>query len=233
MAERRMFAKTIVDSDAFLDMPLSTQALYFHLAMRADDDGFLNNAKKIVRIIGANKNDYDLLIAKRFIIQFDGGICVIKHWLIHNLIRSDRYKPTMYQEEKKMLNVKENKSYTLSDVGIPNGNQLETDGDKCDAQVRLGKESIGKESIGEVRKGNSHFVPPTIEEITAYCKERKNNVDPEKFFYFYDAKDWMVGKSKMKKWKSAIVTWEKRDTKQTDVTNDENNNNENGGIVWQ
>ena len=228
MAERRMFAKTIVDSDAFLDMPLSTQALYFHLAMRADDDGFLNNAKKIVRIIGANKNDYDLLIAKRFIIQFDGGICVIKHRLIHNLIRSDRYKPTMYQEEKKMLNVKDNKSYTLSDVGIPNGNQLETDGDKCDAQVRL-----GKESIGEVRKGNSHFVPPTIEEITAYCKERKNNVDPEKFFYFYDAKDWMVGKSKMKKWKSAIVTWEKRDTKQTDVTNDENNNNENGGIVWQ
>ena len=83
MAERRMFAKTIIDSDAFLDMPLSAQALYFHLSMRADDDGFLNNAKKIMRVINANQNDYDLLVAKAFIIQFEDGICVIKHWRIY------------------------------------------------------------------------------------------------------------------------------------------------------
>lgn len=152
MAERRMFSKQIIDSDAFLDMPLSTQALYFHLSMRADDDGFLNNAKKIMRLIGANQNDYDLLLAKSFIIQFPEGICVIKHWRINNYLRADRYKETMYQEEKAMLDIKENGRYSLKDTigsrsGIPDGYRLET-------QVSIGKDSIdkdrvGKESIGE------------------------------------------------------------------------------------
>lgn len=139
MAERRMFAKTIIDSDAFLDMPLSTQALYFHLSMRADDDGFINNPKKIQRVVGCADDDLKLLIAKNFIIPFESGIVVIKHWKIHNYIRNDRYKETVYQEELAMLEVKENKVYTL---GIPNEYQMET-------QVRLGKDRIGKESIGE------------------------------------------------------------------------------------
>jgi hypothetical protein len=141
MAERRMFAKTIVDSDAFLDMPLTTQSLYFHLSMRADDDGFINNPKKIQRVIGASDDDLKLLIAKNFIIPFESGIVVIKHWKIHNYIRNDRYKETVYHEEKALLTTKENKVYT---VGIPNGNQTET-------QVRIGKDSIVEESIG---KGN-------------------------------------------------------------------------------
>ena len=94
MAERRMMSKKIIDSDAFTEMPLSSQALYFHLLLRADDDGFLNNAKKIMRNVGANQNDYDMLLMKSFIIQFDEGVCVIKHWLIHNYIRSDIYKST-------------------------------------------------------------------------------------------------------------------------------------------
>ena len=140
MAERRMFAKTIIDSDAFLDMPLSTQALYFHLNMRADDDGFINNAKKIQRMIGASDDDLKVLMSKNFIIPFETGIVVIKHWKIHNYIRNDRYKATVYQEEKSMLQEKENKAYTL---GIPNGYQMET-------QVRLGKDSIGKDSIDDV-----------------------------------------------------------------------------------
>lgn len=132
-----MFAKTIIDSDAFLDMPLSTQSLYFHLSMRADDDGFINNPKKIQRMIGASEDDLKLLIAKNFIIPFESGIVVIKHWKIHNYIRNDRYKETVYQEEKSLLDTKENKAYTF---GIPNDNQKET-------QVRLGKDSIGKDSI--------------------------------------------------------------------------------------
>ena len=101
MANKRMFSKQIIDSDAFLEMPLSTQALYFHLSMRADDDGFLNNAKQIMRLICANQNDYDLLLAKRFIIQFDDGICVIKHWRINNYLRKDRYRATIYKDESK------------------------------------------------------------------------------------------------------------------------------------
>ena len=145
MAERRMFAKTIVDSDAFLDMPLSTQALYFHLSMRADDDGFINNPKKLQRMIGCADDDLKLLLAKRFLIPFDSGIVVIKHWKIHNYIQKDRYKPTMYQEEKALLDTKENKSYTIN-KHIPEA--LDTDCihdvSRMDTQVRLGKDRLDK-----------------------------------------------------------------------------------------
>jgi 5-methylcytosine-specific restriction endonuclease McrA len=115
MAERRMFAKTIIDSDAFLDMPLSTQALYFHLSMRADDEGFINNPKKIQRMIGATEDDMKLLVAKNFIIPFESGVVVIKHWRIHNYIRADRLVETKYKEERELLEIKENGAYTISE----------------------------------------------------------------------------------------------------------------------
>lgn len=149
MAERRMFAKTIIDSDAFLDMPLSSQALYFHLSMRADDDGFINNPKKIQRMVGASDDDLKLLVAKRFIIPFESGIVVIKHWKIHNYIRCDRYKETMYQKEKALLAEKENRAYTLAapcepclPSGIPTDNQT---AHQMDTQDRLGQERIEKD----------------------------------------------------------------------------------------
>ena len=147
MAEKRMFTQKIVDSDAFLDMPLTAQALYFHLNMRADDDGFVNNPKKIQRMIGASEDDLKLLIVKRFILTFDNGVIVIKHWRMHNLIRKDRYNPTQYQDQILELELKENGSYTekkehgnqMATSWQPNGNQMAT-------QVRLGKDSIGKDS---------------------------------------------------------------------------------------
>ena len=114
MSERRMFAKAIVDSDSFLDMPLSAQALYFHLCMRADDEGFINNHRKIQRMIGATSEDMDMLLSKNFVIEFESGVVVIKHWKIHNYIRSDRLVETNYKEERDMLEVKENKAYTLA-----------------------------------------------------------------------------------------------------------------------
>ena len=142
---RRMFTTKIVDSDAFLDMPMSAQALYFHLNMRADDDGFINNPKKIMRMINASEDDLKLLITKRFILVFDNGVIVIKHWRMHNLIRKDRYHPTQYQEQLMSLEIKENGAYTehgnhLTTSWQPNGNQLAT-------EVRLGKDSIGKDNI--------------------------------------------------------------------------------------
>ena len=139
MAERRMFAKTIIDSDAFLDMPQSSQLLYFHLSMRADDDGFLNNPKSIMRNVGCKDDDINLLIIKKFLIPFESGVVVIKHWKIHNYIRSDRYKETKYKEERDSLLLDENNAYTQSknDLGIPNGYQMDT-------QDRIGKDSIGK-----------------------------------------------------------------------------------------
>jgi hypothetical protein len=138
MAERRMFAKTIIDSDAFLDMSLSTQALYFHLSMRADDDGFVNNAKKIMRMIGSNDDELKILIAKNFIILFEDGVIVIKHWRLHNYIQRDRYKPTVYQEKLNTLDIKENNVYTLDTNCIQNGNT---------GKVRLGKVRLGKVSL--------------------------------------------------------------------------------------
>lgn len=122
MASKRMFATQIIDSDAFLDMSLSTQALYFHLCMRADDDGFVNNPKRIMRLLGSGDDELKLLIAKKFLIPFESGVVVIKHWRIHNYIQSDRYKPTAYQDELKQLGLKDNKAYTLMDTTcIQNG----------------------------------------------------------------------------------------------------------------
>lgn len=110
--KRRMLSLQIVDTDAFLDMSLSTQALYFHLVMRADDEGFVSNPKKIMRLIGSQEDELKVLIAKRFILSFDSGIVVIKHWLIHNKIRMDRFNETVYQDEKNKLILKKNKAYT-------------------------------------------------------------------------------------------------------------------------
>ncbi len=140
MAERRMFAKTIIDSDAFLDMPLSTQALYFHLAMRADDDGFLNSPKKVMRMVGASEDELKVLLGKKFLMSFESGVIVIKHWKMHNYIRKDRYKETMYLEEKSQLIEKSNGSYTIGQpLGQPESNQRLT-------QVRVGKVRLGKDS---------------------------------------------------------------------------------------
>jgi len=113
MAQKRMFSMKIIDADAFLDMPLSTQALYFHLSMRADDDGFIGNHKRIMRTIGSNEDELKLLLTKNFIIPFESGVCVIKHWKMHNYIQKDRYHPTSYIEEKAQLHTKDNHSYTL------------------------------------------------------------------------------------------------------------------------
>lgn len=215
MAERRMFAKTIIDSDAFLDMPLSTQALYFHLSMRADDDGFINNPKKIQRVVGASEDDLKVLLAKGFLIPFESGIVVIKHWRIHNYIQSDRYKRTVYLEEKKMLDIKENKAYTLKN------NEMDTrcihDGYSLEAQVRLGKDSIGKVSKDKTK----HFTKPTVEEIKAYCLERHNNVDADKFYNYYESNGWMVGRNKMKDWKASVRTWERNNYDKPKTKNDD------------
>jgi len=114
MAQKRMFTMKIVDSDAFLDMPLSTQCLYFHLNMRADDDGFIGNPKRIMKITGASEDDLRLLIAKRFVLTFEDGVIVIKHWRMHNTLSRDRYAETSYTDEKKMLLLKDNGSYSLT-----------------------------------------------------------------------------------------------------------------------
>ena len=216
MAERRMFAKTIIDSDAFLEMPVTSQLLYFHLSMRADDDGFVNKPKSLIRMVGCKDDDLKLLFVKKFLIPFKSGVVVIKHWKIHNYIRKDTYTETKYKEEKATLEMDENNAYRLADPSVL---QLRDESvTSPSTQVRLGKDSIGKDNIimGDSDepqpKKTKNFKPPTIEEVKAYCTERKNNVDAERFIDFYEAKGWMLGKNKMKDWKAAVRTWERNDS---------------------
>lgn len=166
-----MFSDDITSSDSFLDMPDSTQNLYFHLGMKADDDGFVSSPKTVMRIIRASDDDYKILVAKKFIITFDNGICVVKHWRINNQIRKDRYTETKYIDEKQTLNIKENGAYTQDkNKGLPvpkghfttkdmeiddSGNQMATKrqpsiGKYSIVKDRLGKDSIDKNTYGEL-----------------------------------------------------------------------------------
>ena len=203
MAERRMFAKTIVLSDAFLDMPVGARCLYMTMSMLADDDGFVNSPKSVIRQTGATEDDLKVLIAKKFIIPFDNGVIVIKHWRINNYLRNDRYQPTVYTEQMEQLSLDENKAYTTKHnaVGIP------SIGIPSIGKDRIGKDRIGKDSID---KHNKRFAAPSVEEVRAYCDERNNGIDADEFVDFYTAKGWKVGNQPMKDWKAAVRTWEKR-----------------------
>lgn len=153
MAERRMISLKVIDTDKFLDMPLSTRYLYHELNARADDDGFIGSPKKIAKMVGGSDDDLRLLAAKEFVIPFRSGVIVIKHWRMNNYIRSDRYNATAYQDEKQMLSIEKNGTYRLvsddldtvcTPFGIPDGNQLVG---TLDTQVRLGKVSIDKDIL--------------------------------------------------------------------------------------
>lgn len=214
MANRRMFSLDVVDTDRFLDMPPSTQSLYFNLGMRADDDGFVSSPKKICNLVGSNNDDLRLLIAKNYLIPFENGVVVITDWKVNNWLRPDRKKQTIYKNE--LSNLQEvNGQYILSDNIQPNDNQVTT---KRHTQNSIGKDSIDKHSIESISASTESpphktkkFVKPTVEEVKAYCEERGNNIDPEHFVDYYESNGWMVGKNKMKDWHAAIRTWERRD----------------------
>ena len=145
MAQKRMFDKTITNNDNFLEMPDSTQNLYFHLSMEADDDGFVDNWKSIMRMTGKKEDDLKLLIAKRFIIPFETGVIVIKHWRINNYLRKDRYHQTKYLKEKSLLTIEENEEYELKkDFGIPIGNREENSIEENSIEENSIEECIGQ-----------------------------------------------------------------------------------------
>ena len=182
MAERRMFAKTIVDSDMFIDMPMSARLLYYDLAMRADDDGFVNSPKKIMRFVGASMDDMNVLIAKQFIIPFESGVVVIKHWRIHNYIRKDTYKETPYKDEKALLYLDKNNGYRLENE-CPSTNRQRTVNEPS-TQVRLGKVRLGKDRIElgkdrvrdrERQELESAHAPENLPLEIAENKNNKNN----------------------------------------------------------
>lgn len=233
MADRRMFASQIVESDAFTDMPISAQALYFHMGMNADDDGFINNAKKVIAIIGASTGDLSILIDKRFILAFPSGVYVIKHWRMANTIQKDRYHPTAYEDEMSSLVIKENKAYTEKESltnkvsessetslskacfqgsGKPVSKVSESSETQLDKLDQLDKlEEINMEATKNTRK---RFIPPTLDEVREYCESRNSSVDPVKFFDYYSAGNWKDSKGdSVKNWKQKVITWERKEEK--------------------
>ena len=144
-----MMSKSIIKSDTFLDMPATTQNLYFHMLLDADDDGFINAPKSIMRMIGAKDDDMKVLVAKQFVIPFESGVVVIKDWKIHNYIQNDRYKPSTLPE-RDLLNIQKDKTYTLKgDVS-----SMDT---KCIQTVSIGKDRLGKDRLGKVREGKDRL----------------------------------------------------------------------------
>lgn len=222
MADKRMMSKSVIDTDMFLDMPASTQCLYFHMLLRADDDGFLKNAKTIMRTVGASPDDVKLLIAKQYLIPFDTGIMAIKHWRIHNYIKKDRYKPTDC-EEIKLLEVNEKGEYILAEpVRNQVGSNMEPqvrdrDRDRDRLEIEIGKDRDSRESS---RKGSSannsttaaqKFKKPTLEELKAYIAENRYTFSAEAFMDYYESNGWKVGRNPMKSWQATCRTWQRHE----------------------
>lgn len=198
MAERRMFSKTVVNSARFLTMPPSSRLLYYDLGMAADDDGVVE-AFTVIRMTGAVEDDLRVLVAKGFIsLLNDEMVAYIVDWSKNNQIRKDRYNPSIYQE----LLVRLTDGNQRSTDGLPDGNQRST-------QYSRGKESVDK-GTKAATPPHTRFVPPTIDEVKAYCVERKSTVDAERFFDFYSANGWVQGRGKpIRDWKAAVRTWER------------------------
>ena len=236
MAERRMFTQKVVGSDAFTEMPASAQVLYFQLNMVADDDGFVNNPKKTARSIGSSEKDLTILIDKRFLIRFPSGVVVVKHWLMNNTIKSDRYKPTEYQDEFSQLIIKPNKSYTekekhpeliemepeRSTSGTNPVPEWNHNGSALEPQDRIGKDRIGKDRLDKDRlnnrkgkesaKSDNDFIPPTLEEVREYCKQRGSPVDPTRFYDYFEARNWIDSKGNpVQNWKQKFLTWTRKE----------------------
>jgi hypothetical protein len=203
MAEKRMFTKKITHSDEFISMPHSSQNLYFHLNMEADDEGFVNGVKRIMRTINSSDDDLKILIAKRFVLVFESGVIVIKHWKLHNTIRNDRIKCTEHTDEKRQIMEKENGVYTECQ---PTVNQLSTNCPPSIDKYSIEEISIDKDST---KKRVHKFTPPTLEEVTSYCLERKNNINPQYFIDYQQAREWVLSNGKkMKDWEATIRYWE-------------------------
>ena len=200
MARRRMFSLDVVDTDRFLDMPSSTQALYFHLGMRADDDGFVASPKRTTAMCGCSADDLNLLAAKGFVRPFESGVLVIVDWKKNNLLRPDRYTPTQFQKEKAQL-------------GMPAVNQSTY---QRVPQVSIGKDGIDKVSVKRERKADKpprpRFTPPSEDDAIAYfCEQGSSAAEAKSFIDYYAANGWKVGgRSSMKDWQAAARNWLRR-----------------------
>ena len=224
MAKRRMFSPGItIDSDAFGDMPHDSQLLYFYLALRADDDGFVANPKAVMRMGGFSEDNYKILVTKKYIIPFESGVVVIRHWKLNNYIQKDRYTETLYQEEKAQLAVI-NGTYMLIDIEVsreavpelPEINSLDT---TCIQNGYTGKERLDKSSLETTETTTISTTAssasseaceiPTLEQVKAYIEQINSPVDPERFFNVNEARNWKYDDKPIANWKAVVRIWEK------------------------
>lgn len=220
MAQKRMFSLSVTDTDKFLDMSASAQALYFHLGMHGDDDGFVASPKKIARGVGCNDDDLRLLASKGYIIPFESGVIVIVDWNINNTLKNDRYHETIFAAERALVSEDSTGRWVLGSSMVPDRKQL---GSSLEPEHNITKQNRTKqnrEKAADKPPRASRFQPPTVEEVRVYCAERKNSVDPERFVDFYESKGWVVGKSKMKDWRAAVRSWERSDSQQKATNKD-------------
>lgn len=221
MAEKRMFSRAIVRSDAFCSMSQGAQLLYYHAAMDADDDGAIGAMRVAMADAGATQADLDELLASKFILRV-GRVYVVKHWKLMNKLRTDRYHISTWSDELSLLEVKEDGSYRLIDDadatrsavvtpltscgGDTVDTQCDTGGDSVRWQQSIVKDSLDKPSIVKTRKAR----PESVDAVREYCTEKGYHFDPEAFWYHYQTNGWVQGKGKpIKDWKACCVTWEK------------------------
>ena len=208
MGDRRMLTRKVTDDDHFMSLSSSAQALYLHLSMSADDDGFCNQVALCMFKAHASVSDLEALLTLRYVYQFESGVIVIKHWRMANALRKDRYTPTVWQKEYAQLSLKENGAYTLN-----GGCQVVANGlpDGCPniSKDKISKDKISKDKL--ISSGDKHH--PTLDEVKEYCSDRGNKVDPERWFDYYTSNGWKVGKNPMKDWKAAVRTWERGESK--------------------
>ena len=218
MAERRMFAKSIINSGRFLKMPPTSRLLYYDLGMMADDDGIVE-AFSVMAQTHATEDDLRVLVAKGYIkILNDDLVSLICDWKTNNTIRWDRYHPSIYAKLIEQPNDNQ-----LTTTRQPNGNQMATTwqplGNQMATEDRIGKDRLGKDRLelgdskGETDVSppptkSKRFIKPSLDEVKAYCQERQNNVNAERFMDYYESNGWKVGKNNMKDWKAAVRTWE-------------------------
>ena len=207
MGDRRMLTRKVTDDDHFMSLSSSAQALYLHLSMSADDDGFCNQVALCMFKAHASVSDLEALLSLRYVYQFESGVIVIKHWRMANALRKDRYTPTVWQKEYAQLSLKENGAYTLNGGCQVVANVLP---DGC---PNISKDKLSKSNKSRVHK----FTPPTLEEVKEYAKEANLNVDCDKFYTYFTTPDdsgrtWIDSKGNpVKNWKQKLITWAGRE----------------------
>ncbi len=216
MAQKRMFSLLVTDTDKFLDMSASAQALYFHLGMHGDDDGFVCSPRKIARAAGCNDDDLRLLASKGYIIPFESGVVVITDWSVNNTLKNDRYHPTIYAEEKAMLTADANGRFRLGSGLEPSWNRFGSISEPQPNKTKLNTTKQSKENRA-AKPPCTRFSPPSVEDVRDYCVERGNSVDAERFCDYYAANGWVQGKGKpIKDWRATVRTWERRERNKTE-----------------